>query len=85
MKDLIEMLKSAPESQLDASVKPLIVAWSDPPKPIEILEVLDSCVHASLASAFVVGLLDLIYKDACQREGLSHDDVVKQATWRGEQ
>lgn len=85
MKDLIEMLQSAPESQLDPSLKPLIVAWSDPPKPLEVLEVLDRCVHASLASDFVIGLLDLIYKDACQREGQTHDDVAQKATWRVEQ
>ena len=76
-----ELLK-APDTQLDASMFPLIQKWSTPPTAVQILEVLDMCIHGALASGFMVTLLELGYDDACQREKTTHKDVVKLATWR---
>ena len=73
---------SAPDRELDASMHPLIQKWSDPPKAIEVLEVLDHCIHGALASGFVITLLQIVYDIACKEEGVTHDDVVKNATWR---
>lgn len=59
--------------------------WSDPPKAIEILEVLDISIHESLASGAVIALLQGLYKEACEKEGTTNEEVVKGATWRGPQ
>jgi hypothetical protein len=79
MKDI---LLAAPDSQIDAAMKPLIEKWSDPPTPIQILEVLDHCIHGGLASGFVVHALQIVYDVACKDANTTHEEVVKQATWR---
>lgn len=79
MKD--ELLK-APITQLDASMHPHIQKWEDPPKAIEILFVLDHCIHAALASGFVVTLLQLQYDIALKRENLKHEQLEPLAVWR---
>lgn len=79
MKDI---LLAAPDSQLDAAMKPLIEKWSDPPTPIQILEVLDHCINGSLASGFVVHTLQIVYDMSCKEANTTHEEVVKQATWR---
>jgi hypothetical protein len=80
--DLVPLLKSAPDSQLDASMRAKVDGWSDPPKAIEVLEVLDLCISASLASGFVVAALQAFYDIACKAEGTTHEEVIKGATWR---
>jgi hypothetical protein len=82
MKEIVEYLLTAPDSQLDAQMKPLIQKWNDPPTALQILEVLDYCIHGSLASGFVVALLQTIYDMACKVEGATHEEVAKLAIWR---
>ena len=82
MEELKEILLSSPDSQLDAQMKPLIRLWDDPPSAIQILEVLDYCIHGSLASGLVVSVLQIQYDAACKREGVTHDLVAERATWR---
>jgi len=77
-----EALLKAPDSQLDATMLPYLQRWSDPPKAIEVLEVLDHCIHGALASTLVVKLLQQEYQDALKREALTHDQLVPSATWR---
>ena len=80
-----EILLQAPDSQLDASMKPLVEKWSSPAKAIEILEVLDWCIHGSLASGLVVTLLQKLYDAALETEQVTHADMEKLATWRGKE
>jgi len=80
--DIKELLLEAPEGQLDASMKDLIKNWAIPIPSIQILEVIDKSVNASLASSFVIFALESIYNDALSRENISHEEVVKLATWR---
>ncbi len=80
--DLKQLMMSAPDSQMDASMKPLIEKWSDPPTSLQILEVLDKTIFAALASGFVVTLMQMLYEEALQIEGTTHDANVPLATWR---
>jgi hypothetical protein len=80
-----ELLLKAPDSQLDSSMLPLIKAWDEPPKAIQILEVVDKCIHGSLASSFVMVVLQGMYDQALKNEGLTHEQLVPLATWRGEE
>jgi len=82
MSELAKMLLEAPDSQLDAAMKPYIEKWSDPPKAIQILEVLDHCIHGSLANDLVIKALQLFYDQACKVEGVTHAALVPQAVWR---
>ena len=82
MRELVDLLLKAPDSQLDASMKPLIEKWSDPPKAIEILEVLDHCIHGSLASGFLVAALQAVYASTLKAEGTTHEALLPRATWR---
>ncbi len=82
MNEIIDYLLQAPDTQLGAGMRPLIEKWSETPTAIQILEVLDHCIHGSLASGFVVTLLQTLYDDACKHEGTSHEELLKHATWR---
>lgn len=79
---LKQMLLTAPDTQLDSCMFPLIEKWDDEPTSLQILEVLDQCIFSALASGFVVGLLQTLYDAACKREGKTHEDNVPFATWR---
>lgn len=76
------LLLEASDGQLDATMKPLVSAWADPPTALQILEVLDACIHGAMASGFVVSALQVTYDAACRQEGTTHDEVVKRASWR---
>lgn len=79
---LITHLLLAPDSQLDASMKPLIEAWSSPPTPLQVLAVLDQCVYGSLASGVVITLLQLFYQDALKDANTTNEEIIKLAVWR---
>lgn len=80
--ELVTHLLSAPDSQLDASMKPLIEAWSNPPTPLQVLAVLDQCVHSALASSVVITLLTIFYQEALQSANTTNEEVIKLAVWR---
>lgn len=82
MPSLKELLLVAPDHQLDASVKPLIEKWDEEPTSIQILQVLDDCAYAALASGFIMSLLESLLKEAIQRENTTYEAVVAKATWR---
>lgn len=82
MKELAAMLLKAPDREIDAQMKPLIEKWSDPPTALQVLEVLDYCIHGALASGFVVAALQVVYDIRCKEENTTHDEVAKLATWR---
>jgi hypothetical protein len=75
-------LLEAPDSHLDSSMKPLIQKWDEPAKSLQILEVLDHCIHGSLASGFVVSILQSFYDQALLDEDVTHESNVEYAKWR---
>jgi hypothetical protein len=81
--ELKQLLLAAPDTQLDAQMLPLIEKWDEPnPTSLQILEVLDQCIFASLASGFVVSLLQTLYDAALKNEGRTHEQNEPLATWR---
>jgi hypothetical protein len=77
-------LLEAPDSHLDASMKPLIIAWDEVPTSLQILEVLDKCTHYALASSFVMMILQSFYDQALVDENVTHESNVEYAKWRTE-
>jgi len=71
------------DAQLDKAMVEKMRAWPDPVPAISVLEVLDACVHGSLASGFVVTVLDIVLQARMKAEGTTMDELVKLATWRG--
>lgn len=81
---LKQLLLEAPEEHLDKSMKPLIEKWSNPPKSLEVLEVLDKCVYWCLASTLSMTVLESMYDGACVVECKAHEDNEPLASWRKE-
>jgi hypothetical protein len=82
MSELKQLLLQASDTQLDACMFPLIEKWDDPAKSIQILEVLDHCIHGALASGFVVQVLQVLYEQALANEGITREHNIPLATWR---
>ena len=82
LKDLKSLLLSAPPTQLDANMHPLIEEWDEIPTSLQILEVLDHCIHSALASSFVIRFLQTTYDLALKREGKVHNQNIPFITWR---
>ncbi len=83
MGDTIQgLLTRLSNNQIDASMIPLLEKWSDPPTALQVLEVLDQCIHGSLASGLVVTVLQAAYDQALAREATTHEVIVRGATWR---
>lgn len=80
--ELKQILLDAPDGQLDECMKPLIEKWDNPPKAIQLLEVVDHIIHAALASGFILSLLQMMLHEAIAAEGTTHEELVKLATWR---
>lgn len=80
--DIRELLCAAPADQLDASMFPLIMRWDPEPSALQVLEVLDACIHGALASSFTIKTLEILYEVACKREGVTHEQAAMQASWR---
>ena len=83
MSELKEALLSAPDSQMDASLFPLIEKWDEFPTAIQVLEVLDRAVFGALVSGFALEVLEILLKEAITREGTTYEKVVALAHWRG--
>lgn len=82
MKEIVQLLLEAPDNQLDEQAKVFIRQWDEVPTALQILKVLDICVHAALASSFAMSVLNVMYENALKAEGKKHEDLVPLATWR---
>jgi hypothetical protein len=84
MNELKQILLTAPKDQLDSSVFPLIEKWKNVPTALQILEVLDQCVHAGLASELMIKVLQTLLDNALVGEKTTLEEIVKHAHWRKE-
>lgn len=70
-KDVFLGFATAPETQCDGEIAKKIVGWADKGDDLtakEVKDVLDEIVHGSLASGFVVNVLDMIWNKIRERE-----------------
>ncbi|MCK9529482.1 MAG: hypothetical protein M0R77_02800 [Gammaproteobacteria bacterium] len=77
-----DMLLSAPDSQLDQSMRELIMVWDDEPTSLQILEVLDKVIYSSLGSDFVVTMLQIFLETTMAKENTTLEKIVPGAHWR---
>lgn len=82
LKEFKGLFLSAPEDQIDDSLKERIKEWDKIPKAIEILQILDyASVHA-LASDFAISIFQIALKVALENEQITIQDLLPQAWWR---
>ncbi len=79
---LKEMLLHQSEASFDSVLKPIVAEWPDEPTPLQILEVLDKCIHGGLASGIVISILQNVYDVECRKRNITHEAVAANATWR---
>lgn len=72
----------APKEHLAGELKQTIECWSDPPKSLQILEILDRCKIENKASEFTINILQTMYDLAIKEENVTHEENVSLATWR---
>lgn len=83
MKDIKEMLLTAPPTAIDPVILPMIQDWDEPTaSSLQILKVIDICVNECLADSRVVSILQVLYETVLRIEGKKHEDNVPFATWR---
>ncbi len=64
MRHMLEQLVTAPESQLDESIRArILLLLEEGYDEHDIKKILDDCAYAALASDFVMTLLDAIWQD----------------------
>lgn len=80
--EVIQHLLIAPNDQLDTTMLPLIRKWNSTPTALQVLEVLDQCIMASLASGIVIRLLTLLFNEAVENENTTEEAVFEKAEWR---
>lgn len=82
--EALDLLKTIPPMMVDAKMQAQILTWDDPPKALQVLEVLDKCISGALAADMVVQLLQGVYNDLLISEGITHEDLLPKAIWRKE-
>lgn len=82
MSKLHDILLRAPESELNKKARNSVLAWSKPPKAIEVLHTLNQCVQGRLASGLAVKVLQVLLDDQMLAEKVTRDELLEQNVWR---
>lgn len=80
-----ELMQCAPVGQLDASMQAIVARWDAEPTALQILELLDACIHYGAGSSFVVKTLQMLLPAALKEEGTTLEALIPLAHWRTNQ
>lgn len=74
-----ETLADAPDTQIDTQFKQrfLELAEKEDFNPIDLLQILDECAFASLASDFAMQAMHFLFEDMCKEKGLDSIEIAK--------
>lgn len=72
----------APETQIGVHTMATIKEWDDSPTALQILKTIDSAIHISDCTTFVIRTLEIYLDKAIEAEQTTYEDVAKQAVWR---
>lgn len=75
-------IASVSDRMVDPVMKQEVAALSDPPKAVDVLDILDKAVHGSLCSDFEIRLLDGLLNSLIELEGTTFEAVASQAPFR---
>lgn len=59
-----------------------IQEWDDSPTALQILKTIDSAIHVSDCTTFVIRTLEVYLDNAIEKEQTTYEAVAKLATWR---
>lgn len=82
LKEFKMLFLTAPNEQVDDTLKDRIRDWNTVPKAIEVLQGLDYAVMYSLASEYSVSIFQIALKVALENEQVTIQDILPQAWWR---
>ena len=82
MKNLKDILLSYFTESFNQSLREKIELWENPPKAIQILEILDECIYGALATGSIIIILEASLKNAMNKENTNLEELLKSATWR---
>lgn len=84
--DIKAAMLDAPDGHLGKAAKAVIErarpAYPAAPGALQILEVIDTCVHGGEASSFLMFAFGAMLEKAVQDEHTTVEHLAKQATWR---
>lgn len=72
----------APETQIGVHTMATIQEWDDSPTALQILKTIDSAIHVSDCTTFVIRTLEVYLDNAIEKEQTTYEAVAKLATWR---
>lgn len=81
-REMVQALLKFSDRSLDPAMKEKMRGWSDPPRAIEVLEVVDKIIFGSLATGVILSTLQMGLDQLIEREGITHEELVKDAVWR---
>ena len=81
LREMREILITAPDGHIATSLNPKLQALSDVPTAHELLEILDLAAFGGLASEFGMVLLRQIFEIALIVENTTPEQVAASATW----
>ena len=77
-----QLMLECPSGQLDQCIKDQIEKeWTAEPSALQILKVLDACVHSGQGPMPTIAL-EMMLKHKIKEEGTTYEEVVAKATWR---
>lgn len=79
--NILEALSTAPDTSIDKAVTPRLKALSekDEVKSDELLDILDDCAYASLASGFAMQAMNVVWKQMVDAEGITVEQALAAA------
>ena len=82
MQKLIDLLRDAPDSELDPTIVELIKGWDSPPKALDVLRVLDEAVFTGGASQLSMLALEEVLRQSMVAEGCTYKELTNKAMLR---
>lgn len=80
--EIFKCIGNMSDHEIDPKLRGIVSSWGDAPSALEILHVVDDAIFGALASGFVISVLQFQYDIALEREGTTHEEMVKLAVWR---
>lgn len=74
-----QTLADAPDTQIDNQFKDrfLELAAAEDFNPLDLLQILDECAYASLASDFAMQAMHFLFEDMCKEKGSDSIEIAK--------
>ncbi len=75
--EIYKILADAPDNQISEKLRDKFLDLSEENDydPMDILDILNKCIHGSLASDFAMQALYFIFEDMCKSKNINIEDI----------